>query len=38
MAYYVFNTDVQVYQLLDDLNETSGYCTLKEEALARTLW
>ena len=25
-------------QLLDDLNETRGYCKLKEEALDRTLW
>jgi hypothetical protein len=38
MAYYVFNTDVQVYQLLDDLNERSGYCKLQEEAPACTEW
>jgi len=25
-------------QLLDDLKETKGYCKLKGEALARTLW
>jgi hypothetical protein len=25
-------------QLLDDLQETRGYCKLKEEALDRTLW
>jgi tRNA pseudouridine-54 N-methylase len=25
-------------QLLDDLNEKRGFCKLKKEALARTLW
>jgi len=25
-------------KLLDDLQETSGYCKLKEEALDSTLW
>ena len=38
MVCYLFNTDDQVYQLLDDLQETSGYGKLKDEALARTLW
>ena len=25
-------------QLLDDLKERRGYCKLKEEAVARTVW
>jgi len=37
MAYYAFNVDVQVYQILEDLNETSGYNISKEKATARTV-
>jgi len=37
MAYYAFNVDVQVYQLMEDLNETGGYNILKEEAPAPTV-